>query len=106
MVPPDAQAFAASLAMVALYVDAVPGVPSRSVQSVYEPESPSEWTPHAVPQHGVPTHVVRFVSHPLEGSLVQWPKPVLQVSAQLLPHEPFVGLQHVVPQKTDPAFCV
>jgi hypothetical protein len=34
MVPPDAQAFAASLAMVALYVDAVPGVPSGSVQSV------------------------------------------------------------------------
>jgi hypothetical protein len=34
MVPPDAQAFAASLAMVALYVDAVPGTPSGSVQSV------------------------------------------------------------------------
>lgn len=65
------------------------------------------WTPHAVPQHGVPTHVVRFDSHPLEGSVVQWPKPVLQVSVQLLLHEPFVGLQHVVPpQMTDPMFCV
>jgi hypothetical protein len=34
MVPPAAQAFAASSAMVKLYVDAVPGVPSGSAQSV------------------------------------------------------------------------
>jgi hypothetical protein len=56
-------------------------------------------------QHGVLMHVVRFDSHPFEGSAVQWPKPVLQVSVQLLLQVPLMALQHVVPlQMTDPAF--
>jgi hypothetical protein len=55
----------------------------------------------------VPTHVVRFDSHPFEGSVVQWPKPVLHVRVQLLPQDPLMALQHVVPaQMTDPVFSV
>jgi hypothetical protein len=50
--------------------------------------------------------VAVFVSHPLEGSPVQWPKPVSHASVQSLLHDPSMGLQHVVPvQMTEPPFC-
>jgi hypothetical protein len=46
-----------------------------------------------------------FVSHPFEGSPVQWPKPASHVSEQSLLHEPSMALQHVVPeQMTEPPF--
>ncbi len=58
-----------------------------------------------VVQHGVLMQVVRFDSHPFEGSAVQWPKPVLHVRVQLLLQVPLMALQHVVPlQMTDPEF--
>jgi hypothetical protein len=107
IVPAAAHALAASSAMVTLYVDPDPATPAGSTQSVYVWPCPFEWTLHKPEvQHGEFTQVVRFDSHPSEGSVVQWPKPVLQVRLQLLSHEPLMGLQHVVPlQMTDPVFC-
>jgi hypothetical protein len=107
MVPAGAHPFAASSAIVKLYVVGVPGVPAGSTQSRYVPPCPVECTLHAPDvQQGVLMQVVRFDSQPLEGSVVQWPKPVLHVSTQLALQVPLMALQHVVLQMTEFAFCV
>lgn len=67
--------------------------------AVCEPEHARAHPPQS------PVSVPVFVSHPFEGSPVQWPKPVAQSSEQSLLHVPLMGLQHVVPvQMTEPAF--
>jgi hypothetical protein len=108
MVPAAAQAFAAASAMVTLYVDPDPGVPAASTQSVYVSPCPFECTLHMpAVQHGVLMQVVRFDSHPVEGLVEQWPKPVLHVSVQVLLQVPLIALQQVgPPQTTDPGFSV
>ena len=51
--------------------------------------------------------VSMFVSHPCDGSAVQCPKPVSQLSEQSLLQVPSMGLQHVVAlQTTDPVLTV
>ena len=48
-----------------------------------------------------------FVSHPFDGSDVQWPKPESQLSEQSGLHVPSIALQHVVPaHTTEPVFSV
>jgi hypothetical protein len=74
MLPAGAHAFAASSAIVKLYVEGDPGVPAASTQSRYVPPSPVECTLHAPDvQQGVLMQVVRFDSQPAEGSVVQCP---------------------------------
>lgn len=64
--------------------------------------APEQLRPHD-PQSAV--FVPTFVSHPCEGSPLQWAKPPLQLSVQLALQVPLTSLQQVdALQTTDPRF--
>lgn len=62
--------------------------------ATFEPEHPR---PHCPQSAGL---LVVLVSHPLDGSPVQCPKPPAQVSVQSGLHVPLIGLQQVFPLHT------